>query len=129
MSIQWEPPRACSSATKGKTMIRYIDSDYAVAGQLAPENMKQLADAGFKSVINNRPDGEEPAQPPAAQMQAAAEAAGLQYVYLPVGAAYPAENAAVTLRAELARLPRPILAYCRSGARSQTVYSMAKAAG
>ena len=110
-------------------MIRYIDSDYAVAGQLAPEHMKQLADAGFKSVINNRPDGEELAQTPTAQMQAAAEAAGLQYVYLPVGAAYPAENAAVTLRSELARLPRPILAYCRSGARSQTVYSMAKAAG
>lgn len=110
-------------------MIRYIDSDYAVAGQLAPEHMKQLADAGFRSVINNRPDGEESAQAPSAQMQAAAEAAGMQYVYLPVGAAHPAEGAAVTLKQELARLPRPILAYCRSGARSTTVYSLAKGAG
>jgi sulfide:quinone oxidoreductase len=110
-------------------MIRYIDSDYAVAGQLAPEHMKQLADAGFRSVINNRPDGEDSAQTPSAQMQAAAVAAGLQYVYLPVGAAYPAEGAAVTLKQELARLPKPILAYCRSGARSPTVYSLAKSAG
>ncbi len=110
-------------------MIRYIDSDYAVAGQLAPEHMKQLAEAGFRSVINNRPDGEEPGQPSAQQMQAAAEAAGLQYVYLPVGVAYPAETAAVTLKQELVKLPKPVLAYCRSGARSTNVYALAKTAG
>ncbi len=110
-------------------MIRYIDSDYAVAGQLAPEHMKQLADAGFRCVINNRPDGEEAGQPGAAQMQAAAEAAGLQYLYLPVGAAHPVEAAAAVLKQELAKLPRPILAYCRSGARSTNLYGLAKAAG
>ena len=110
-------------------MIRYIDSDYAVAGQLAPEHMKQLADAGFRCVIHNRPDGEEAGQPGAAQMQAAAEAAGLQYLYLPVGAAYPVDAAAVTLKQELAKLPRPILAYCRSGARSTNLYGLAKSTG
>ena len=110
-------------------MIRYIDSDYAVAGQLAPEHMKQLADAGFRSVINNRPDGEDPAQTPAEAMKRAAEAAGLQYVHVPVGAAHPAAEAAVVLKREPARLPRPILAYCRSGARSETVYTIAKTAG
>lgn len=110
-------------------MIRYIDSDYAVAGQLSPEHMKQLAEAGFRSVINNRPDGEDPAQPASASVGAAAKAAGLEYVHVPVGAAFPAQEAAVLLKQELARLPRPILAFCRSGARSETVYTIAKSAG
>lgn len=110
-------------------MIRYIDSDYAVAGQLAPEHMKQLADAGFRSVINNRPDGEDPAQTPDAVMKAAAEAAGLQYVYIPVGAAYPAQDAAGRLKQALATLPRPAVGYCRSGARSETVYRLTQQPG
>ena len=107
-------------------MIRYIDTDYAVAGQLMPEHMQELAREGFKTVINNRPDGEDPAQTPSAAMKAAAEAAGLQYVYVPVGAAFPVQEAAVKLKAELARLPRPAIGYCRSGARSETVYSLAR---
>lgn len=110
-------------------MIRYIDTDYAVAGQLAPEHMQQLADAGFKSVVNNRPDGEDPAQTPSDAMRAAAEAAGLRYAYVPVGAAFPVQHAAVTLKAALTDLPRPVLGYCRSGARSETVYTLAKTSG
>lgn len=113
----------------GPAMIRYIDSDYAVAGQLAPEHMKQLADAGFKTVINNRPDGEDPAQSADAVMKAAAEAAGLQYVYVPVGAAYPVQEAAVKLKEVLARLPKPAVGYCRSGARSETVYRLTQQPG
>lgn len=107
-------------------MIRYIDSDYAVAGQLTPDHMKQLADAGFRSVVNNRPDGEDPTQTPDAVMKAAAEAAGLQYAYVPVGAAFPVQDAAIHLKRELTRLPRPTLGYCRSGARSETVYRLSQ---
>lgn len=110
-------------------MYRQIDSDYAVAGQLRPEDMKALADAGFRSVINNRPDGEELSQPSHAVMEAAAKAAGLQYAYIPVGAAFPVEVAAVQLRSTLQALPSPVLGYCRSGARSTTVYQLARARG
>jgi sulfide:quinone oxidoreductase len=110
-------------------MYRRIDEDYAVAGQLRPDDMKALAEAGFRSVINNRPDNEEPSQPSHAVMEAAAKAAGLQYLYIPVGAAYPVDIAAVQLRAALAELPRPVLGYCRSGARSTTVYQIARAQG
>jgi sulfide:quinone oxidoreductase len=106
-------------------MLRSIAPDYAVAGQLQPDDMNELALAGYKSVINNRPDGEDPAQPSTATMEAAARAAGLQYRYIPVGAAYPAEKAAIALKAALAELPRPIVGYCRSGARSTTVYQLA----
>jgi sulfide:quinone oxidoreductase len=106
-------------------MLRTIAPDYAVAGQLQPNDMSEIAGAGYKAVINNRPDGEDPAQPSAAVMEAAARAAGLQYRYIPVGAAHPVEKAAVALKAALAELPRPIVGYCRSGARSTTVYQLA----
>ncbi|MEY3665304.1 MAG: hypothetical protein RLZZ153_1486 [Pseudomonadota bacterium] len=106
-------------------MLRTIAPYYAVAGQLQPDDMSEIARAGYKAVINNRPDGEDPAQPSAAVMEAAARAAGLQYRYIPVGAAYPVEKAAVALKAALAELPRPIVGYCRSGARSTTVYQLA----
>jgi uncharacterized protein (TIGR01244 family) len=106
-------------------MYRQIDSEYAVAGQLQPEDMQALAAAGFKAIIDNRPDGEDAGQPDHATMRAAAEAAGLAFVYIPVGAAFPVERAAYTLKEALPDLPRPMLAYCRSGARSTTIYQIA----
>lgn len=106
-------------------MYRPIDNDYAVAGQLRPEDMQALAQAGFRSVIDNRPDGEDAAQPDHAVMREAAEAAGLSFAYIPVGAAFPVDIAARQLREALPGLPRPILGYCRSGARSTTVYQLA----
>ena len=65
--------------------LQAIASDVCVAPQLEPSAMAEAAAAGFKSVINNRPDFEGgPDQPTSAQIEAAAQAAGLQYVYLPV---------------------------------------------
>jgi sulfide:quinone oxidoreductase len=110
-------------------MYREIDPEYAVAGQLSPEDMKDLAEAGFRTVIDNRPDGEDPGQPDHATMRAAAEAAGLSFHYVPVGAAFPVEIAARELNKLLPDLPRPMLGYCRSGARSTTVYQIARALG
>lgn len=97
--------------------------DVCAAPQLAPEAMAEAARAGFRSVINNRPDFEGgPDQPTSAAIAAAAEAAGLVYRHLPVAGGYqsPEEIAAF---AELMRtLPRPILVFCRSGARSTKLY-------
>ena len=58
-------------------------------------------------------------------MQAAAEAAGLQYRYLPVNGAYQSPEEIAAMAALLAELPRPILAYCRSGARSGRLFAQA----
>jgi uncharacterized protein (TIGR01244 family) len=102
---------------------RQITPEFSVAPQLTPEAMAQAASAGFKAVINNRPDFEHgPDQATSAQMQAAAEAAGLIYRHLPVDGGYqsPAEIAAF---ADLLReLPAPVLAFCRSGARSTRLF-------
>jgi uncharacterized protein (TIGR01244 family) len=99
---------------------------FATLGQIDPSHLAAIAAQGYKSVINNRPDFEGgPDQPINAQIQAEAEKLGLSYVYLPVvpGAFTPAQVQ------EMARLlktmPGPILAFCRSGARSTNLYQMA----
>jgi len=77
-------------------------------------------------VINNRPDFEEgPHQPTNATIEAAAKAAGLQYRYLPVNSAYQSPEEIAAFAALLKELPRPILAFCRSGARSTRLFAAA----
>ena len=98
---------------------------FATAPQLAPQHMASLAEHGFHTVINNRPDMEGgPDQPSSAQMQAAAEAAGLVDHYLPVvSGAYTPDQ--VAQRAALVNeSPGPVLAFCRSGARSTQLWMM-----
>jgi len=106
--------------------IRPVAPDVCVATQLTPEVMAEAAAMGFKSVVNNRPDFEHgPDQPTSAQMAAAAAAAGLQYRHLPVDGGYQSPEEIAAFKALLAELPRPILAFCRSGARSTRLYMAA----
>ncbi len=110
--------------------LRPIAEDVCVAPQLTPETMAEVAAAGFKSVVNNRPDFEYgPDQPTNADIEAAARAAGLDYRFLPVDGGYqsPAEIAAFAQL--LDELPRPLLAFCRSGARSTRLYIAARSLG
>lgn len=110
--------------------LRALTANLSVAPQLEPAAMAQVAAAGFRSVINNRPDFEGgPNQPTSAQMQAAAQAAGLRYVHLPVDGGYqsPAEIAAFAQL--LQDLPTPVLAFCRSGARSTRLFVSASSLG
>lgn len=99
--------------------------NFATAPQLDPEHMAAIAAHGFKTIINNRPDMEGgPAQPTSAQMQSAAVAAGLTYHYLPVvsGAITPEQVAQMAELVEAAE--GPVLAFCRSGARSTQLWSL-----
>jgi sulfide:quinone oxidoreductase len=107
--------------------LRPIAEDIYVAPQLGPEHLAEVAKAGFRSVINNRPDYEAgPDQPTDAQMAAAAAAAGLEYGYLPVDSAASTPGAPARLTLMLAELPRPLLMYCRSGNRSARLYQLAQ---
>lgn len=106
--------------------VQRLSADVAVAPQLAPEALAAAAAQGFRSVINNRPDFEGgPDQPTSAAMEAAARAAGLEYVHLPVAPGYQSPDEIARFRELLAALPRPILAFCRSGARSGKLYRAA----
>ncbi len=106
--------------------VQQISPDVCVAPQLEPSAMAWAAQNGFMSVINNRPDFEGgPDQPTSAQMEEAAQAAGLQYAFLPVSGAYQSPEEIARFGELLALLPKPILAFCRSGARSGKLYQAA----
>jgi len=107
--------------------IRQLTPEYAVSPQIDPEDFAAVKAAGFARVINNRPDAEVPSTHHTAAMQAAAEAAGLEYVVNPViGGALTMAN--VTAQAEaLSSATGPVLAYCASGNRSSICWALAKA--
>jgi len=106
--------------------IQPIAEDVYAAPQLTPEAMVAAAEAGFKSVLNNRPDMEGgPDQPTSAAIEAAALAAGLQYAYLPVQGGYQSPEEIARCAELLKSLPRPLLMFCRSGARSTKLYQQA----
>jgi uncharacterized protein (TIGR01244 family) len=107
--------------------IRPVAPDVCVAPQLTPEAMAEAARAGFRSVINNRPDFEHgPQQPTNAAIEAAARAAGLEYRFLPVDGGYQSPEEIAAFARLLKELPRPILAFCRSGARSTRLFVAAR---
>ena len=106
--------------------VQAIAADVCVAPQLTPEAMTEAARLGFKSVVNNRPDFEGgPDQPSSAAIATAAQAAGLEYRYLPVAGGYQSPEEAAQMAQLLQELPRPLLMFCRSGARSARLYGLA----
>lgn len=107
--------------------INSLTDTFAVAPQLAPEDMQAVADAGFKSVIINRPDLEGgPDQPIAADVMIAARAAGLAVEYQPVVSGAMTSDDVERFAQLLDTLPAPVLAYCRTGTRCTHLYRAAK---
>lgn len=108
--------------------LRAVAPDICVAPQLTPDAMAEAARAGFRSVVNNRPDFEfGPDQPTNASIEAAARAAGLEYRFLPVAGSYQTPEQIAAFARLLEELPRPILAFCRSGNRSANLYVQTQA--
>jgi uncharacterized protein (TIGR01244 family) len=106
--------------------FRDLTPRFAVSPQIKREDFALAASEGFKMVINNRPDGESPDQLSHAEALEAAEAAGLDYVYIPVVGGFPPDKVASTLEA-ITKAKGPILAYCRSGTRSSHLWALAQA--
>jgi uncharacterized protein (TIGR01244 family) len=105
---------------------RSVTGQFAVAPQLSLASVEEIAAAGFRTVINNRPDSEAPGQPSSADIAAAAAAAGLDYRHLPFQGRPTPEIIEETAKA-LATASHPILAYCRTGTRSLMAWAMAQA--
>jgi len=103
-----------------------LSAEVCATGQLDAEAMAWAALQGFKSVINNRPDFEGgPTQPTSAAIEAAARTAGLAYAYLPVSPAFQSADEIARFAELLASMPKPILAFCRSGTRSGKLFQAA----
>lgn len=108
--------------------LQRLDADVSVAPQLGPEAMAEVRAAGFRSVINNRPDFEGGAgQPTSASVEAGARALGLEYAWLPVAPSFQSPEEIARFADLLATMPKPILAFCRSGTRSGKLWRAASA--
>lgn len=102
--------------------IRQINDEYSVTGQITPEDLDQIKAMGFKSIVCNRPDEEEPGQPSFDAVSARAKELGLDIAYVPVGRMGVDAEAVKGMVDALDEFPRPMLGYCRSGARSTAIY-------
>lgn len=106
--------------------FRQVTDQFSVAPQIELDDIARAAEAGFKLLISNRPDGEQPGQLTSAEIEAAAKAAGLQYAHVPVVGG-PTPEAVHTEMALIAEAPGPVLAFCRSGTRSIVTWSIGQA--
>jgi sulfide:quinone oxidoreductase len=106
--------------------IKTLSPEMGVSGQIAVDDLPTIAAAGYRSILCNRPDREEPDQPSFDKIEQAALACGLEARHLPVvsGRVTPADGLAFAQLLEV--LPGPVLAYCRSGARSTTLWNLAQ---
>ena len=109
------------------TAFRTITKDFAVSPQISVEDVQAAASAGYRLIVNNRPDGEAPGQPASASIESAAKEAGLSFVAIPIGPQGISAADLDALDAAVAAAGGPALAYCASGTRSTVVYSMARA--
>ena len=99
-----------------------LTDSLAVSGQITPQDVADIAAAGYKVLINNRPDGEERAQPSGAAIAVAAREAGLEYYHMPVTAlSFPGPD--FEAMSELLDDPaRPVFAFCRTGTRCANLW-------
>lgn len=105
--------------------VRKISDTFYAAGQLTPEDIQAAAREGYKTIVNNRPDHEGgPEQPTAEECRAAAEAAGLKYHYIPMTPDKLSLDMIEEFRKAIEEEPQPVLAHCKSGARSTALWAL-----
>ena len=106
--------------------IKSLTAGLSVSEQIKPTDIQEIKDAGFRAIICNRPDGEGVDQPTFEEIAKAAKKLGIKTSYLPIVSGKVSDDDAAALERELTKLPGPILAFCRTGTRSATLWSLAQ---
>ena len=106
-------------------MIRQLGDRTFVSGQIAPHEVAALANQGVTLVVNNRPDGEEPGQPLASEIEQAAAQAGIAYRFVPILRGIGPADVEEMQKALCEAKDGKMLAFCRSGTRSAFVCALA----
>jgi sulfide:quinone oxidoreductase len=104
--------------------IKTLTSGLSASGQVIPLDIAAIKEAGFRALICNRPDGESSNQPTFEEVAKAAEKVGIEAVYLPTVSGKMTDADADKFEAALTELPGPVLAFCRTGKRSETLWSL-----
>lgn len=102
--------------------IRQLSPDFSATAQITPEQVKEIAASGFKSIICARPDNEDPGQPDFAAIEAAARAEGLVAIHIPVSGML-GEGQIIRFHQAWEDSPKPMLGYCRSGGRAGSLFA------
>ena len=106
--------------------IKPIAPSFAASPQIRPEDVIRAAEAGYQTIICNRPDGEADDQPRAAEIAAAADVAGLEFRYLPIKPGRITDETLAAFDEALKACKAPILGYCRTGNRSATLWALGR---
>jgi uncharacterized protein (TIGR01244 family) len=106
-------------------VIRQLDDRLWVSGQIAPHEVAALREQGVTMLVNNRPDGEEPGQPLAGDIEAAAASAGIAYRFIPILRGIGPADIDSMQDAMQAAGDGTLLAFCRSGTRSALATALA----
>lgn len=107
--------------------IRKIDDSISVAPQISIADVAEIARQGFKTLVANRPDREEPGQPAMADIEAAATEHGLKWVYMPVESGNITDADVDQFATMIHDADTPVFAFCRSGTRCTVLWSLSKA--
>jgi sulfide:quinone oxidoreductase len=102
-----------------------LSDDFSVSAQIMPEEIEAIKKAGFKSVINNRPDGEKPNQPLSASLSEIFTTNGLEVCNIPMSPGQLSPQMVSEMAKALSEMPKPILAFCASGTRSSILWCCA----
>jgi uncharacterized protein (TIGR01244 family) len=106
--------------------IRQINEEYTVCGQITVADLDEIKAMGFRSIVCNRPDHEAHDQPEFSTIAARAKELGLQIAHIPVGPMGVTADCVTQMVDVLDEFERPMLGYCRSGARSTAIYQQAQ---
>lgn len=104
--------------------MKQISDTLSVAPQLTADDIRQAKAKGFAAIVNNRPDGEEPGQPSAAENRSVAEGEQLAYTHIPITAGQITERQVRAFQEALSQADGPVLAHCKTGTRSATLYAI-----
>lgn len=108
----------------GPLVPRWLSPGIAVGRAPSRDEVSVIAGAGFRALINNRPDGEKGSLMTSAATEATASELGLAYAHIPVEGSNPLEKDVRAFAEALAALPRPVYAFCRSGGRSAALWAL-----
>ncbi len=107
--------------------FKRLSASFSASSQLSAADVASAAEAGFRAIIDNRPDAEDAGQPSAADMEAIAQRHGLAFAHIPVTTAGAiSESHIARMRDALAQSPGPILGYCRTGTRAAMMWALSQ---
>jgi sulfide:quinone oxidoreductase len=107
--------------------IKRISPFLSVSPQIYAAHVERLAEQGFKTIINNRPDNETDDQPLVDELSAEAARHGIEFISIPVIPGELTEQNVKEFGDAMSRVTGPVLAYCRSGMRSTSLWALYEA--